>query len=291
MIALAGLVFVLGAVIGGYLLAHGNLLVLLQPAEFLIIGGAALGSMVAANPLPVTLGIFKGLIGLLKGSPYTKAAYLETLKMLNDLFNHARKNGLSRLEQDIEEPAKSPVFSKYPSLLKNHHALHFVCDTVRLLVTGGVQTHDLDQMMELDLEVHHHESTLPPTALTTVADSLPGLGIVAAVLGIIITMGAMGGPPEQIGHKVAAALVGTFFGVLMCYGFVGPLAAHMNKLADAESRYYHVLRVGLAAFAKGLPPLLAVEFARRSIPTHLRPTFREMEEAFRGAKAAAGAAA
>jgi chemotaxis protein MotA len=291
MIALAGLVFVLGAVIGGYLLAHGNLLVLLQPAEFLIIGGAALGSMVAANPLPVTLGIFKGLLGLLKGSPYTKAAYLETLKMLNDLFNHARKNGLSRLEQDIEEPAKSPVFSKYPSLLKNHHALHFVCDTVRLLVTGGVQTHDLDQMMELDLEVHHHESTLPPTALTTVADSLPGLGIVAAVLGIIITMGAMGGPPEQIGHKVAAALVGTFFGVLMCYGFVGPLAAHMNKLADAESRYYHVLRVGLAAFAKGLPPLLAVEFARRSIPTHLRPTFREMEEAFRGAKAAAGAAA
>jgi len=211
--------------------------------------------------------------------------------MLNDLFNHARKNGLSRLEQDIEEPAKSPVFSKYPSLLKNHHALHFVCDTVRLLVTGGVQTHDLDQMMELDLEVHHHESTLPPAALTTVADSLPGLGIVAAVLGIIITMGAMGGPPEQIGHKVAAALVGTFFGVLMCYGFIGPLAAHMNKLADAESRYYHVLRVGLAAFAKGLPPLLAVEFARRSIPTHLRPTFREMEEAFRGAKAAAGAAA
>jgi chemotaxis protein MotA len=291
MIALAGLVFVLGAVIGGYLLEHGNLLVLLQPAEFLIIGGAALGGMVAANPLPVTLGIFKGLLGLLKGSPYTKAAYLETLKMLNDLFNHARKNGLSRLEQDIEEPAKSPVFSKYPSLLKNHHALHFVCDTVRLLVTGGVQTHDLDQMMELDLEVHHHESTLPPTALTTVADSLPGLGIVAAVLGIIITMGAMGGPPEQIGHKVAAALVGTFFGVLMCYGFVGPLAAHMNKLADAESRYYHVLRVGLAAFAKGLPPLLAVEFARRSIPTHLRPTFREMEEAFRGAKAAAGAAA
>jgi chemotaxis protein MotA len=291
MIALAGLVFVLGAVIGGYLLAHGNLLVLLQPAEFLIIGGAALGSMVAANPLPVTMGIFKGLLGLLKGSPYTKAAYLETLKMLNDLFNHARKNGLSRLEQDIEEPAKSPVFSKYPSLLKNHHALHFVCDTVRLLVTGGVQTHDLDQMMELDLEVHHHESTLPPTALTTVADSLPGLGIVAAVLGIIITMGAMGGPPEQIGHKVAAALVGTFFGVLMCYGFIGPLAAHMNKLADAESRYYHVLRVGLAAFAKGLPPLLAVEFARRSIPTHLRPTFREMEEAFRGAKAAAGAAA
>ncbi|MCL6507887.1 MAG: flagellar motor stator protein MotA [Bryobacteraceae bacterium] len=291
MIALAGLAVVLAAVIGGYLLEHGNLLVLFQPAEFVIIGGAALGAMVAANPLSVTIGIFKGLLSLLKGSPYTKALYLETLKMLNDLFNHARKNGLARVEQDIEDPAKSPLFSKYPALLKDHHALHFVCDTVRLLVTGGVQTHDLDQMMELDLEVHHHGSLQPSTALTTVADSLPGLGIVAAVLGIIITMGAMGGPPEQIGHKVAAALVGTFFGVLMCYGFVGPLGAHMSKLADAESQYYHVLRVGLAAFAKGLPPLLAVEFARRTIPHHLRPSFREMEGACRGAKAATEAAA
>ncbi|MGB9605905.1 MAG: MotA/TolQ/ExbB proton channel family protein, partial [Bryobacteraceae bacterium] len=189
------------------------------------------------------------------------------------------------------DPSKSPVFSKYPALLKDHHALSFVCDTVRLLVTGGVQTHDLDQMMELDLEVHHHGATQPVAALTTVADSLPGLGIVAAVLGVVITMGAMGGPPEEIGHKVAAALVGTFLGVLMCYGFVGPLAAHMSKLADAESQYYHVLRVGLAAFAKGLPPLLAVEFARRTIPSHLRPSFQEMEAAFRGARAAAGAAA
>ncbi|MGC8791863.1 MAG: flagellar motor stator protein MotA [Bryobacteraceae bacterium] len=291
MIALAGLVVVLGAVIGGYLLEHGNLIVLFQPAEFVIIGGAALGTLIAANPPTVTLGILKGLAGLIKGSRFTKAFYMETLKMLSELFNHARKNGLSKLEQDIEDPSKSPVFSKYPALLKDHHALSFVCDTVRLLVTGGVQTHDLDQMMELDLEVHHHGATQPVAALTTVADSLPGLGIVAAVLGVVITMGAMGGPPEEIGHKVAAALVGTFLGVLMCYGFVGPLAAHMSKLADAESQYYHVLRVGLAAFAKGLPPLLAVEFARRTIPSHLRPSFQEMEAAFRGARAAAGAAA
>lgn len=291
MTVILGLVIVLASVIGGYLLAHGKLLVLVQPAEFLVILGAALGAMVAANPPVVTMGILKGLLGLLKGSPYNKAAYLETLKMLSDLFNHARKNGLARLEQDIEEPAKSPVFSKYPRLLKDHHALHFICDTLRVVVAGGVQTHDLDQMIELDLEVHHHGSAQPASALTTMADSLPGLGIVAAVLGIIITMGAMGGPPEQIGHKVAAALVGTFLGVLMCYGFIGPLAAHMNKMADAEAQYYNVLRAGLMAFARGLPPLIAVEFARRTVPSHLRPSFKEMESALRGAKAAAGVAA
>ncbi len=291
MFVILGLVIVVAAVIGGYLLEHGNLLVLFQPAEFVIIGGAALGTLVAANPPVVTMGIFKGLVSLIKGSPYTKAFYLETLKMLSDLFNHARKNGLARLEQDVEEPAKSPVFSKYPKLLKDHHALHFVCDTLRVLVAGGVHTHDLDQIMELDQEVHHHGSTLPVAALTTVADSLPGLGIVAAVLGVVITMGAMGGPPEEIGHKVAAALVGTFLGVLMCYGFVGPVAAHMAKMADAEAQYYNVLRAGLIAFAKGAPPLIAVEFARRTVPSHLRPTFKEMENAFRGAKAATGAAA
>ncbi len=291
MFVILGLVIVLAAVVGGYLLEHGKLLVLYQPAEFVIIGGAALGTLVAANPPAVTMGIFKGLLNLIKGSPYTKAFYLETLKMLSDLFNHARKNGLARLEQDVEEPAKSPVFSKYPKLLRDHHALSFVCDTLRVLVAGGVQTHDLDQMMELDLEVHHHGSTQPVAALTTVADSLPGLGIVAAVLGVVITMGAMGGPPEEIGHKVAAALVGTFLGVLMCYGFVGPVAAHMHKLADAEAQYYNVLRAGLTAFAKGVPPLIAVEFARRTVPAHLRPTFKEMENAFRGAKAATGAAA
>ncbi|MCS7315617.1 MAG: flagellar motor stator protein MotA [Bryobacterales bacterium] len=291
MTVILGLVIVIASVLGGYLLAHGKLLVLVQPAEFVVILGAATGALVAANPPVVTMGIFKGLASLIKGSPYTKAFYLETLKMLSDLFNHARKNGLARLEQDIEEPAKSPVFSKYPRLLNDHHALSFVCDTLRVVVAGGVQTHDLDQMIELDLDVHHHSSAQPAGALSTMADSLPGLGIVAAVLGIIITMGAMGGPPEQIGHKVAAALVGTFLGVLMCYGFIGPLAAHMNKLADAETQYYHVLRAGLMAFAKGLPPLIAVEFARRTVPVHLRPSFKEMESAFRGAKAATGAAA
>lgn len=292
MFPLIGIVIVLAAVVGGYLLEHGNLLVLFQPAELVIIGGAALGTLVIANPPPVLKAILGGLLGLLKGSRYNRAFYLSTLTMLNDIFSYARKKGLAGLEPDVEEPAKSPVFSKYPAFLSDHHALHFVCDTLRTVISGGVAIHDLDQMMESDLEVHHHGATQPVAALSTVADSLPGLGIVAAVLGVVITMGAMGGPPEEIGHKVAAALVGTFLGVLMCYGFVGPLAAHMAKLSDAESQYYHVLRVGLAAFARGLPPIMATEFARRVIPSEVRPTFQEMEAACRGsAKAAGGAAA
>src|SRR5262249_48988596 len=154
----------------------------------------------------------------------------------------ARKDGLMALETDADAPDKSTVFSKYPKFLKDHHALHFVCDTLRMAAGGGVEPFDMDQMMELDMEVHHHDAAQPTASLSTMADSLPGLGIVAAVLGVVITMGALGGPPEEIGHKVAAALVGTFLGILLCYGLVGPLAASMNKAAEEEHAYYHVLR-------------------------------------------------
>lgn len=282
MFAIVGILVVIGAVIGGYLLEHGHLAVLFQPAELVIIGGAALGTVLIANPLPTVIAIFKGIVSVFKGSRCNKAFYLETLKMLNDLFAYARKNSLAKLEPDVEEPDKSQVFSKYPKFLKDHHAVHFVCDTMRVLITGGVANHDLNEMMELDMEVHHHEAGAPVSALTSMADSLPGLGIVAAVLGVVITMGALGGPPEEIGHKVAAALVGTFLGILMCYGFFGPLASHMAKINDAEHQYYHCLRVGMLAFAKGCPPLIAAEFARRVIPSHVRPTFKEMEKSCKG---------
>lgn len=261
---------------------HGHLEVLVQPAELVIIAGAALGTILIANPLPIIIKIFKGVLGILKGSPYDKAYYLETLKMMNDLFMTARKNGMGRLEADIEEPQKSQVLSKYPKFLSNHHAVNFVCDTLRMAISGGVPAFDLDQMMEADMDVHHHESMQPINALTTVADSLPGLGIVAAVLGVVITMGALGGPPEEIGHKVAAALVGTFLGILLCYGFLGPLAGNLGKIADAETDYLRVLRQAVIAFIKGSAPVLAVEFARRSIPGDFRPTFQEMETACRG---------
>jgi chemotaxis protein MotA len=291
MFAIIGIVVVIGAIVGGYLMEKGPLMVLVQPAELLIIGGASLGTILIANPLPVVIKIFKGVLGILGGSKYSQTVYLENLKMLSDLFQFARKNGLPKLEADMDAPDKSAVFSKYPKFLANHHAVHFVCDTLRMFISAGVDPFDLDQMMELDMEVHHHELTLPTNALTSVGDSLPGLGIVAAVLGIVITMGAIGGPPEEIGHKVAASLVGTFLGILLCYGFIGPLAANLAKINDAEGQYYHFLRVGILAFIKGSSPMTAVEFARRSIPSSVRPSFKEMEATCRGGGASAPAAA
>jgi chemotaxis protein MotA len=287
MFAILGIVVVFGAIIGGYLMEHGKLAVLFQPAELVIIGGAALGTIFIANPLPVLIKMCKGVAGVFAGSRYTKEVYLESLKMFNELFQLARKQGLMKLESDIEQPDKSAIFQKYPRFLKNHHALHFVCDTLRMSIAGGIGAFDLDQMLEADMEVHHQEASAPVEALSKVADSLPGLGIVAAVLGVVITMGALGGPPEEIGHKVAAALVGTFLGILLCYGLFGPLASSMAKANEAEHAYLQFLRVAVISSVKGFAPLMAVEFARRAIPSHLRPTFQEMEQACKGGSASA----
>lgn len=287
MFSIIGIVVVIGAIVGGFLMEKGQLLVLMQPAELVIIGGAAIGTMLIANPLPILIKLGKGALGILKPPLYSKDYYLETLKMLSDLFNAARKGGLDKLEADIEEPANSPIFTKYPKFLANHHAVDFLCDTFRMVISGGVGTFEMDQLMELDMEVHHQEQQVPVMALATMADSLPGLGIVAAVLGVVITMGALGGPPEQIGHKVAAALVGTFLGILMCYGFFGPIGSYLSKLNDADSQYLQCLRVGILATIRGTAPRLAVEFARRAIPSDLRPSFKEMED---GCKAAAASA-
>ena len=291
MFAIIGIVVVFGAVIGGYLMEKGHLLVLMQPAELVIIGGAAIGTVLVANPLRILKKIVGGVVGVFGGSKFTKQRYLESLKMMYDLFNRVRKEGLGALEADIDDPQKSATFSKYPAFLKDHHARDFVCDTLRMLTTGGIDPFDLDQMMELDMEIHHQEATQPIASLSTMADSLPGLGIVAAVLGVVITMGALGGPPEEIGHKVAAALVGTFLGILLCYGLVGPLAANMAKTADDEHAYYHVLRVLMLAFMKGISPILAVEIGRRAIPGHVRPDFQEVEKLCRSAAATQAPAA
>src|SRR5207245_4297620 len=196
-------------------------------------------------------------------------------------------DGQVECESDIEDPVKSPILSKYAAFVKDNHSRDSVCDTIRMAVSGGVEPFDLDQMMELDMDVHHHAASQPVQALSTMADSLPGLGIVAAVLGVVITMGALGGPPEEIGHKVAAALVGTFLGILLCYGLVGPLAANMAKLSEDEHAYYHVLRVLISSFIKGAPPIMAVEVARRAIPGHVRPNFKEVEKTCRTSDAAA----
>src|ERR1700744_704219 len=290
MFAIIGIVVVFGCIVAGYLMEHGNLKVLIQPAELIIIRGAAMGTLLVANPLHVVKKIVGGVLGALKGSPFTKKRYVSTLKMIFDLCNKARKEGLVALEADIEAPSKSPIISKFPEFVKDHHSCDFVCDTLRMAVSGGVDPFDVDQMMEVDMDVHHHEAALPVAALSSMADSLPGLGIVAAVLGVVITMGALGGPPEEIGHKVAAALVGTFLGILLCYGLVGPVAANMAKAADDEHAYYQVLRVVMVSFMKGSAPMIAIELGRRAIPGRLRPSFNQMEQACKGGGAAAEAA-
>jgi len=290
MFSIIGIVIVIAAIMGGYLMEHGNVKVLLQPAELLIIGGAAIGTVLIANPLHILKEIAAGVAGVFGGSKFTKERYIESLKMMYELFNKARKGGLMGIEPDVEEPSKSPVFSKHPKFLKDHHVRDFVCDTLRMAVTGA-EPFDLDQLLDLDMEVHHHDAGQPVAALSTMADSLPGLGIVAAVLGVVMTMSALGGPPEEIGKKVAAALVGTFLGILLCYGFVGPIAANMAKSAEEERAYLHVLRVLMIAFLKGAAPIMAVETARRAIPGHLRPSFQEVEKACRGAGSEAAAAA
>lgn len=291
MFAIIGILVVFGAVLTGFLMEKGPLAVLMQPSELVIIGGAALGTLLVANPLHVIKKMVDGILSVIKGSKYSEKRYIDSLKMLFQIFNKARKGGLVGIEGDIEEPEKSALFAKFPDFLGNHHARDFVCDTMRMVITGGATPHDVDQMMELDMDVHYAAASLPASALTTVADALPGLGIVAAVLGVVITMGALGGPPEEIGHKVAAALVGTFLGILLCYGVVGPLASNLTKLIDDEHAYYHVLRVVMLSFLKGMSPTLAVEVGRRAVPEHVRPTFKDVEQACRQKDATAEAAA
>jgi chemotaxis protein MotA len=281
MFPILGIVVVFGCIAAGYLIEKGNLLVLMQPAELLIILGAAIGTVLIGNPPHLLKSIVSSVLTVFKGTRYSAAFYLDTLKFLNDFFGVSRKNGLTALEKDLDEPDKSALFKRHTSFSSNQQVMHFFCDTMRTLLAGGVEIHDLDHVMETDLEVLHRQSRLPAGALSTMADSLPGLGIVAAVLGVVITMGSLGGPPEEIGHKVAAALVGTFLGILLCYGFLGPIAANIKKQTDSESDYFLCLRLGLLAYMKGVSPLLALEAARRAIPHHVRPTFQEMDKACR----------
>jgi len=293
MFAILGIVVVFGAIVAGYLMEKGNLLVLVQPAELIIIGGAALGTLLVANPMHILKAMAAGVFGVVKPSPFGKTRYLDTLKMMFEFLNKIRREGLLSVENDVEKPHESAFFKKYPEFLNDHHITDFVCDTMRMAITGGVEPFDMDQMMERDMEVHHHGAMAPISSLTTVADALPGLGIVAAVLGVVITMGSIGGPPEEVGKKVASALVGTFLGILLCYGLVGPLGSNMNKGVDEYNEYLQVLRVLILAFLKGNAPIIAVEMARRAIPAHVRPSFDEMEKACKGvgANAASDAAA
>jgi chemotaxis protein MotA len=279
MLVIVGFVIVIASILGGYLIEKGNVLVLLQPAELLIIGGAATGALIVGNPTHVLKTLLASPVAVLRGSRYPKTFYVDALRLLNEFFSAVRKKGMAGVENDIEEPDNSELFRKFPQFLANQSMIRFFCDTIRTVTTGAVGHHELDLLMEMDIETQHKGAHVPVGALSTMADGLPGLGIVAAVMGIILTMGALGGPPEQIGHRVAAALVGTFLGVLLCYGFVGPLASRIGKLSEEETECFQCLRMGISSFVKGAPPVLAIEFARRVIPVHVRPTFQEMEAA------------
>ena len=276
MLLIVGALVVLGSVAAGYLMEGGSLLALLQPAELVIIGGAALGALIISTPLPLLKRILGSVGGFFQSGP-SKRDYLEMLGMMYQTFRLTQQSGVMALEAHCDDPQSSSIFSRFPKFLANHHALDFFTDSVRVIIMGGVGPFDLEAMMDLDLEVHHHVALKPAQAIAKVGDALPGMGIVAAVLGVVITMGAIDGPPSEIGHKVGAALVGTFLGILMCYGFVGPMATSLEHKVDFEGQYLATIKCGILALSKGLAPAIAVEFARRSIPAELRPTFAETE--------------
>jgi chemotaxis protein MotA len=272
-----GLIVVFGSVLGGYMMHHGRVGVLIQVSEFVIIGGAGLGALVISNPPSLIKRIFASTLQLLKPNPFTEKAYAELLQLLFELFQKARKDGLIGLEPHIEEPEKSAIFNKYPSFVRNHHAVAFLTDTLKVLLTGAVEEHHLSEILDLDLERQHEEAMAVPTALHRVGDAMPGFGIVAAVLGVVITMGSISGAASEIGEKVAAALVGTFLGILLAYGVIGPIANAVESRLKAEEAYMMCIRTALLAFARGDSPMTAVEFARRNIEPTDRPSFAELE--------------
>lgn len=276
---IVGILLVLGCVAGGYVLSHGNLLTLWQPYELLVIGGAAFGAFVISNPGKVVKATFGSIGMLLKGSKYKKGFYLDALALLYDLLSKARKEGMMSLEADVEDPEKSAIFTKYPTIQHDHHAVDFITDYMRLMVGGSIKNaFELESLMDIELETHHNEAHQLPAAIQRVSDGLPGFGIVAAVLGIVITMGSLGGPPEELGHHVAAALVGTFLGILLAYGFVGPMSTMVEHVLRDESQFFVVLKTVLLASQQGYSPQIAVEFGRKAIFATERPSFKELEE-------------
>jgi chemotaxis protein MotA len=291
MFIIVGAVVVFACIIAGFVWEGGKLGALVQPAELLIIGGAAVGSLLISTPINVIMGV----VGQLKaafGSGSGKQQYLSLLSMLYQLFKVIQQAGVMALESHFEDPSKSPIMSKFPDFLARHEAVDFLADSVKVIIVGGIAPHDLEGLMDEDCEVHHAEALKPSSTLTKVGDALPGLGIVAAVLGVVNTMAAIDGPPSEIGEKVGAALIGTFLGILLCYGFVGPLATKLEHMVNDEGHYLQCIKTGVLAVYKGFPPAIAVEFARRVIPGDVRPSFDETEQACKakpGADAAAAA--
>jgi chemotaxis protein MotA len=285
MLVIIGACIVVVAILGGYLMEGGNPFLLFQPAEFVIIFGAAAGGFLIGTPMKAVKSVIAAVLGSFKGDPYSRKDYLDTLMLLSEIFYKIRKQGLVAIESDVDRPEESAIFTKYPNILKDHDAITFITDTLRTVITTQIDPIELEALMDIEMEEFLKEEMIPSKRVAHIADSLPGLGIVAAVLGVVLTMGKISESPEVIGHSVGAALVGTFLGVLMCYGFAGPLARILEHIAESRAQYMGVLKISLKSFvSNNAAPQVAIEFGRRIIPVLLRPGFLEVEEAMRQVK-------
>ncbi len=274
-----GAIVVTVSVFGGYVAMGGHLEVLFQPFEFVIIGGAAAGAFIIASPKAVLTGAFKCFGLIVKGPKYKRTHYLDLLTLLFAVFKLAKSKGMLALEQHVENPDQSTLFSQFPDFMKDHHAMTFLCDYLRLMTLGSENPHEIEALMDEEIETHHHEVLRISNGLQSVADGMPALGIVAAVLGVIKTMGSITEPPEVLGRLIGGALVGTFLGVFLSYGFVGPMASSLKSVYESDVKYFQCMKAGLLAYLQGHAPQVAVEFARKALMTDVRPTFYELEEA------------
>ncbi len=284
MFVIIGIVVVLGCVLGGFVLEHGHLGQLLEPIELLIIGGAAFGAFLISSPKSVVTDTIKSALGVFGAKEDDKKSYLEIFGALFELMNNARRNGVVAIEPHVTKPEGSSIFGSCPGLQKNKEALNFICDNFKVLLVGNIDPNTFESIMDLDIATRHHHHMIPSQSVSKVADSLPGLGIVAAVLGVVLTMSKINEPPDVLGHSIGAALVGTFLGVLLCYGFVGPVAANLEHIAAGKAVTLKVIRACLTAYSQGLAPALAIEAGRRAIPGHAQPSFEETEEAMKAKK-------
>ena len=284
MFVIVGYVIILGACLGGFALAGGHLGSLVQPTEFLTIGGAALGAFLAANTQKTVKATFKAVPTALKGSKFNRALYMDLLAMLYEILAKVRKEGLMSIEADVENPEQSPVFTKYPTFLADHHAIEFLTDYLRMMVGGNLNAFEIESLMDAEMETHHNESHSYTAAIARVADGMPAFGIVAAVMGVVHTMESVGIPPSELGKLIAAALVGTFLGILLSYGFVAPIATLLEQKAEEEHKMYQCMKVVLLASMSGYAPQVAIEFGRKVLFSTDRPTFMELEEEIKNRK-------
>lgn len=277
MLVIVGYLIVIGSVLGGYALAGGHLGALMQPLELLMIGGAAFGAFVISNPIKVIKSTMTALPLCLKGSKFSKARYMELMALLYEVLVKARKEGLMSIESDVETPDKSAIFSKYPNVSADHHLMEFMTDYLRMMISGNLNAHEIENLMDNELDTHHHEGSIPVHAIQNVADGLPAFGIVAAVMGVVHTMGSVGQPPSVLGMMIAHALVGTFLGILLAYGFVAPLSKLLEQKLEEASKELQCVKVTLLASMQGYAPPIAIEFGRKVLYSTERPTFAELE--------------